>query len=258
MNIHLEQVAWPEVASYLENDNRIIVPVGSTEQHGRFAPLGTDTYLARAIAEDAGRQSSVFVAPPIWTGWSPHHLVQPGTISIRAEVLIELLYDVLCCLAEHGFTNFVVVNGHRVVNISWMQICAERAQRELKVRVVLFDPAWMSREFAGFTDSIGHGEEIEISQMLHCHPELIDLEKAIDNPVPEQPLYHVDPADRHDTLCYVPATRQGMEKIHADSGDTITGHPCRATADKGRAYHDHLVRRLVEVLAQMGEKQENE
>ena len=254
MNIHLEELAWPDVARYLESDNRIILPVGSTEQHGRFAPLGTDTYVARALARDAGRQSGVLVAPPVWTGWSPHHLVQPGTISIRAEVLIELLYDVVQSLAEHGFSNFVIVNGHRLVNIPWMQICAERAQREVAVRVALFDPAWMSREFAGFFDSIGHGEEIEISHMLHSHPELIDLEKAADNPVPDQPLYHVDPTDHRDTLCYVPATRQAMEKMLADSGDTITGHPCRSSADKGRTYHEHLVRRLVEVLAEMRRK----
>ncbi len=254
MNIHLEELTWPDVARYLKNDNRIIVPVGSTEQHGRFAPLGTDTYVALALAQDAGRESGVLVAPPVWTGWSPHHLVQPGTISIRAEVLIELLYDVIQSLAEHGFANFVVVNGHRVVNIPWLQICAERAQRELSVQMALFDPAWMSREFDGFTDVIGHGEEIEISHMLHCHPELIDLEKAADYPVFDQPLYHVDPADQRDTLCYVPATRQAMEDLLEASGDTITGHPSRSNADRGRAYHEHLVRRLVEVLEEMRAK----
>jgi len=255
MHIHLEKCAWPEVETYLQQDDRIILPVGSTEQHGRFAPLGTDTYVAKALAEDAGQRCGVLVAPPLWTGWSPHHLVRPGTISIRAEVLIELLFDVIQSLAEHGFAHFVVVNGHRVVNIPWMQICAERAQRELSVQVALFDPAWMSREFSGFSDSIGHGEEIETSHMLYCHPELIHLERAMDYPAPEQPLYHIDPADQRDSLCYVPATRQAMEKMLTESGDTITGHPRQSNADRGRAYHDHLVKRLVEVLEQMQKKQ---
>ncbi|HHD56247.1 MAG TPA: creatininase family protein, partial [Desulfobulbaceae bacterium] len=137
MNIHLQELTWLQIDEYLQHDDRLIIPVGSTEQHGRFAPLGTDTYVALALAEDAGEKSGVLVAPPVWTGWSPHHLVRPGTISIRAEVLIELLFDTISSFAVHGFAHFVVVNGHRVVNIPWMQICSERAQRELKVRVAL-------------------------------------------------------------------------------------------------------------------------
>jgi len=251
MSIHLQELTWAQVAEYLKHDDRIIIPVGSTEQHGRFAPLGTDTYVAMALAEEAGNRSGVLVAPPVWTGWSPHHLVRPGTISIRAEVLIELLFDMIRSLAEHGFAGFLVINGHRVVNISWMQTSAERAQRELKVQVALFDPAWMSKEFTGFSDAIGHGEEIEISHMLHCFPHLVDLRQARDNPAQGRELYHVDPADSRDSLCYVPATREDMEKILEQSGDAITGQPTKATAEKGRAYHEHLAGRLLQALEQM-------
>ncbi len=254
MSVLLQELTWSQVAEYLQHDDRIILPVGSIEQHGRFAPLGTDTYVAMALAEDAGNRSGVLVAPPVWTGWSPHHLVRPGTISIRAEVLIELFFDIISSLAVHGFAHFLMVNGHRLVNIPWMQICAERAQRELKVRVALFDPAWMSKEFTGFSDAIGHGEEIEISHMLHCFPQLVDLDKARDNAAGERDLYHVDPADSRDSLCYVPATLEDMSKIADDSGDTITGRPTLATAEKGRAYHEHLVGRLVQVLEQMRKK----
>ena len=246
----LEEISWKDVEAYLKTDNRIILPVGSTEQHGAFAPLGTDTYVAKAIAESAGQQAGVLVAPPLWFGWSPHHLVKPGTISVRAEILIEMLSDVIGSLAEHGFANFVVVNGHRIVNIPWMQIAAERVQRTLGVKVVLFDPAYMSKEIAaklGF-GPIGHGEEIEISHMCHCHPNLVRLDEARDHPHAETPLYHLDPQDPRDTLCYVPATRSGLQAVFDDTGDTITGRPSKATPEKGRAYHEHLVGRLVEVL----------
>lgn len=249
----LAERSWKEVDAYLQADNRIIVPVGSTEQHGVFAPLGTDTYVASAIADDAGRQTGVLVAPPLWFGWSPHHLVKPGTISVRAEILIEMLSDIIGSLAEHGFANFVVVNGHRIVNIPWMQIAAERVQRTLGVRVVLFDPAYMSKEIVaelGF-GPIGHGEEIEISHMCHCHPDLIHLEKSHDHPHEQAPLYHLDPQDPRDTLCYVPATRDGLQAVFDKTGDTITGRPGRATPEKGRVYHEHLVRRLVQVLAML-------
>jgi creatinine amidohydrolase len=252
----LEEQSWKDVESYLETDNRIILPVGSTEQHGVFAPLGTDTYVAKAIAESAGQQTGVLVAPPLWFGWSPHHLVKPGTITIRAEILIEVLYDVIASLAEHGFANFAVINGHRIVNISWMQIAAERVQRTLGVKAVIFDPAYMSKEITaelGF-GSIGHGEEIEISHMCHCHPDLVRLDEARDHPHSDTLLYHLDPQDPRDTLCYVPATRSALQAVFDSTGDTITGRPSEATPERGKAYHDHLVRRLVQVLEMLKEE----
>jgi len=246
----LQHQSWQDVEAYLKKDRRIIVPVGSTEQHGCFAPLGTDTLAASAVAEDASAETGVLVAPPLWYGWSPHHLVKPGTITIRAEILIEVLSDVISSLAESGFDRFALVNGHRIVNISWMQIASERAQRELGVRVALFDLAHMSKEISpklGF-GPIGHGEEIEISHMVHRHPELVDLAKAKDHPHQHKPLYHLDPQDSRDSLCYVPATKADMQTVFAQTGDTITGCPTLATAEKGEAYHRHLVARLKEVL----------
>jgi len=251
----LHEMKWPDVLKYLENDDRIIIPWGSTEQHGKFAPLGTDTLAAIALAEDASAKTGVVIAPPMWFGWSPHHLVRPGTISVRAEVLIEVLYDVIKSLAKHGFKKFVVINGHRIVNIPWMQIAAERAQRELKVKVVIFDPAYMSKEIAdklGF-GPVGHAEEIEISHMLYKYPQLIDLSKAKDYVPKEKPLYHVDPRDPRDTLCYVPSTEEDMKSLIEASGDSIVGRPTRSSAEKGKKYHEYLVSRLVEVLNMLKE-----
>ncbi len=249
----LQEQSWQQVEAYLKKDRRIILPVGSTEQHGRFAPLGTDTLAAVAVAEDASAETGVLTAPPMWFGWSPHHLVKPGTISIRAEILIEVLYDAMASLATHGFDKFVVINGHRIVNISWMQIAAERAQRQLDVKVVLFDLAHMSKEISPKLNfgPIGHGEDIEISHMLYRHPDLVDLSIAKDNPHQPRPLYHLDPQDTRDTLCYVPATKEELQAVSDKTGDTITGEPTHASAEKGEAYHRHLVERLKEVLALM-------
>ncbi len=246
----LQEISWSDAEAYLKNDDRIIIPIGSTEQHGTFAPLGTDTYVATALAGDAGSITGVLTSPPLWFGWSPHHLVRPGTISIRAEILIEVLFDMIKSLSENGFKNFIVVNGHRIVNISWMQIAAERAQRELKVKVVLFDPAYMSKEISKKLNfgPIGHAEDIETSHMLYFYPELVNMERAKDNPHEATPLYHLDPHDPRDTLCYVPATKEDLMKVYERTGDTIGGCPTQSTVEKGKAYHDHLVGRLVEVL----------
>ena len=98
--VWLQEQTWSDIETYLKEDDRILLPIGSTEQHGRFAPLGTDTYVAIALAEDVSAELGVLVAPPLWYGWSPHHLVQPGTVSVRAEVLIEVLFDTIESLAR--------------------------------------------------------------------------------------------------------------------------------------------------------------
>ncbi len=248
--VWLHEVTWEEVREALDRSGGVVlIPIGSTEQHGRHLPLGTDTFVAIAIAEDAAKRTGAVVAPPLFYGWSPHHMALPGTVSIRPEVLIELLLDIIRSLREHGFTKFVVINGHRIVNVPWIQIAAEKVQRELGVRVAIFDPAYMSKEIAeelGF-GPVGHADEAETSHMLYIKPELVYMDRAVDHRPEERKLYHVDPRSREDTLCYVPSTAETMKRIAAVSGGVI-GEPSKASRDRGRKYHEHLVNRLVEVI----------
>ncbi|MCP4722948.1 MAG: creatininase family protein, partial [Desulfobacteraceae bacterium] len=174
-------MTWEEVETSIKTSNQtIILPFGSTEQHGPHLPVGTDTMVAVTLAEDAAKKTGIPVAPPLWFGWSPHHMVHPGTITIRPEVLSEIAYDMISSLLHHGFKNFILINGHRIVNLSWLQIAGEKAKRKLGVKVVLFDPAFMSKSIIssiGWGD-VGHAEEIETSHMMHRHPELVKLERA--------------------------------------------------------------------------------
>jgi creatinine amidohydrolase len=253
MSVWLQNLSWEEVGAKLKaGEDVVIIPVGSTEQHGRHLPLGTDTMVATFIAEDAAVAAGCLVAPPVWFGWSPHHMVLPGTITIRPEVLIELLYDVIDSLQQHGFRKFVVINGHRIVNIPWMQIAAERAQRLLGVKVALFDPAYMSKEIVSRLNfgTVGHAEEIETSHMMHKEPELVRLEMADNNPVYKTPLYSVDPSYAGDTLCYVPSTREHI-RIQAEKAGGTGGEPSKSSAEKGKLYHKHLVENLVKVISSL-------
>ncbi len=237
-----------------ESRGTIILPIGSTEQHGPHLPVGTDTLVAVVLAEAAAQKAKVVVAPPLWFGWSPHHMVLPGTITIRPEILVEVVYDVVKSLHQHGFDNFVFLNGHRIVNIPWLQIAGERAKRELGVRVVIFDPAYMSKEISqslGWGE-VGHAEEIEGSHMWYCHPELVKMELAKDNPHKHRKLYHIDPRHTGDTLCYVPSSPTEQEELVRISGGA-SGEPSKASREGGKKYHEHLVERLVEVIEALRE-----
>lgn len=251
--VWLQNLTWEEVQHKLDDGTRtIILPVGSTEQHGYHLPVGTDTMVANALAESAAREASALVAPPIWLGWSPHHMVLPGTITIRPEVLIEVVFDVIQSLHAHGFECFVLLNGHRIVNISWLQIVGERAKRMLGVKVILFDPAYMSKSIANDLGwgEVGHAEEIESSHMWYYYPELVKMDRARDNPHIENPLYHVDPGYSGDTLCYVPSSPEQMVSSVETAGGT-TGTPSKACRESGKVYHEHLVERLVQAIREL-------
>lgn len=249
--VWLQNLTWQEVKQRTtQSKGTIILPIGSTEQHGYHLPVGTDTMVANSIAEDAAVKAGVLVAPPLWFGWSPHHMVLPGTITIRPELLIEILFDIIQSLHRHQFDRFILLNGHRIVNISWLQIVAERAKRELRVKVVIFDPAYMSKEFDnqfGWGE-LGHAEEIESSHMWYCYPDLVKMDRAQDNPHHHRRIYHVDPKYAGDTLSYVPSSSSEMKVLAKKSGGTA-GEPSKASREGGQKYHEHLVKRLVEVIA---------
>ena len=242
----LQELKWTDVAAYLKKDDRIIIPIGSIEQHGPWLPLGTDSFSAIGLAEDAGKETGVIVAPPIWYGWSSHHMAFPGTVNVRPEVLINYLFDIIKSLSTHGFKKFILINGHRVMNMIWMQISADKAQSELNVKIVIFDPAYMSKEIVeqlGF-GPLGHAEEIEGSHTLFKYPHLVDVSKANQNEIVEEELYHPDPRDMRDTLIYIPSTKEDR-KYHGTMGSDERAN--LISKEKGEKYHKHLLKRLIQV-----------
>ncbi len=248
--IRLQDMTWEEVQQIVEKSSKtILLPFGSTEQHGPHLPVGTDTMVAVTLAEDAGQKACVPVAPPLWFGWSPHHMILPGTITIRPDLLAEIAFDIIFSLHHHGFRKFILINGHRIVNIAWLQMAGERAKRELGVKLVIFDPAYMSKSIIASLGwgSVGHAEEIESSHMMYRYPDLVKMDRAVDNPHTPKTLYSVDPSHKGDTLCYVPSSPAEMKAATLKSGGT-SGEPSKASVKGGQHYHDHLVSRLVEII----------
>lgn len=110
--MRLQLCTWPEVENYLKFSGGIILPIGSTEQHGPSGLIGTDALCAQAIAEGVGLQVQALVAPPINVGMALHHLAFPGSISLRPSTLIQVVLDIVTSLAKAGFTHFYFINGH--------------------------------------------------------------------------------------------------------------------------------------------------
>lgn len=110
MLLHLS--TWPEVEAYLEQSKGIILPIGSTEQHGPTGLIGTDAICAEAIARGVGEATGAIVGPTINVGMALHHTAFPGTISLRPSTMIQLVRDYVTCLTRAGFTKFFFINGH--------------------------------------------------------------------------------------------------------------------------------------------------
>ena len=109
--MRITDMNWFQVESYLQTDDRCIVPLGSTEQHA-YLSLSVDSLLAERVALDAAEPLGVPVFPVLHYGVAPYFRAYPGTVTLRVETYIQIIRDILDSLRDTGFKRIVLVNGH--------------------------------------------------------------------------------------------------------------------------------------------------
>jgi len=109
--MRIEDLSWMDVENYLKTDDRLILVLGACEQHG-YLSLLTDVKIPLALADAASQQTGVLVAPPLNFGSSPYFLSYPGTFSLRASTLLDVVEDLLRSAYRHGFRHILLLNGH--------------------------------------------------------------------------------------------------------------------------------------------------
>ena len=102
---------WMQVEEYLRADDRVVLPLGSTEQHG-FLSLETDNILAEGVSAEAAEPLGVLVLPVLAYGLTPSFAAYPGSPTLRLETFAAVLRDLLDSLHGQGFRRFLLVNGH--------------------------------------------------------------------------------------------------------------------------------------------------
>ncbi len=204
--MRLQLATWPEVEAYLGKSRAIILPIGSTEQHGPNGMIGTDALTADAIANGVGEETGALVAPPIAVGMAQHHMAFAGSMTLRPSTLIAVVRDCVVSLARHGFERFFFINGHggniATVTAAFSEIYAESSLgapgNRAGLKCVLRN--WwenaqvraLSKDLFGNAEG-GHATPSEVSVTWFLHP---DAQKPMTLDPPIAPYGHfADAAD---------------------------------------------------------------
>jgi creatinine amidohydrolase len=109
--VRVADLNWMQMEEYLRRDDRIVLPLGSTEQHG-YLSLATDAILAERVAVEAAEPLGVPVLPALAYGITPYFAAYPGSPSVKQDTYLALVSELLDSLRGQGFKRFLLVNGH--------------------------------------------------------------------------------------------------------------------------------------------------
>jgi creatinine amidohydrolase len=109
--MRFEDCSWFDVEKYLQNENRLILVLGACEQHG-YLSLLTDSKIPLALADAASQKTGVLVSPVVNYGISPYFMDYPGSFSLRATTLLDLVEDLTRSAYHQGFRRLLFLNGH--------------------------------------------------------------------------------------------------------------------------------------------------
>ena len=111
LRMRIADLNWMQLEAYLQRDDRIVLPLGSTEQHA-YLSLATDAILAERVAVEAAEPLDVPVLPALAYGLTPYFAAFPGSPSVRLETYLSFVGELLDSLRGQGFKRFLLVNGH--------------------------------------------------------------------------------------------------------------------------------------------------
>ncbi|HEY8446409.1 MAG TPA: creatininase family protein [Thermomicrobiales bacterium] len=176
------RLTWAELDAAIARQPVVILPTGSTEQHGRHLPLDVDLFLTESVCLEVGKRAEgkVLVLPPIPYGLNLHHIDFPGTIHIEPEIFIAFCLNVTKSVAYHGFQKIMIVNGHGS-NGPLIDIIARRTTLEtnsLCTALSYFAFALEAFKKVKDTEVIAHADEFETSLYLYLAPERVQMDKA--------------------------------------------------------------------------------
>jgi creatinine amidohydrolase len=223
---YLKTLVPDEVRFILERDSRLLVPVGTCEQHGPHLPLGCDTIIVERLADDLSAAFDILRAPTIEYGVN-HATARPfaGNATVRRKTLHRWMNDLLGSWEQAGVDAFILLTAHGYDPHQE----ALSTLRTLRARVFTVDV--FALDFAGLLedpDGPMHGSELDTSLLLYLAPELVRMERAQD---------------------YVPSARQSARNRRVirslpELSPGSLGRPSLATREKGERLYKMIYERI--------------
>lgn len=242
-------MTWPEVNEVIAEGRVAVIPVGAIEQHGYHLPVDTDNLFVDQICSRAAERAPdlMVVLPVIHYGFNDHNMDFPGTISIKMQHFIDYCFDVGASLAYHGFRRILYLNGHGS-NGPLCNLIARRITNETEALAgsinhweLAYDVI-MGQAEAG-PKGVDHACEWETSEYLYLKPELVQMDKAVDEFA----------VDRGGPRWLYPNVAGGSTWVYfmnnwsrmSESG--VNGAATLGTAEKGKVMIEATIDRLVTV-----------
>ncbi|OGD19723.1 MAG: hypothetical protein A2Y69_06805 [Candidatus Aminicenantes bacterium RBG_13_59_9] len=175
----LPEMSWTDVRAYLKTCDMVIIPLGSTEQHGPHLPLGTDYYEALEISKKISERTGVAVAPVLWAGYSEYHSGFPGTLSLEPETMEQVLFETAKMLMKYGFKRFLFFNYHGGNNIVQSNIVHRINHATAATAIAIGHGSALQKEADADEDFFDwHAGKSETSIMLYLRPDLVRMDRA--------------------------------------------------------------------------------
>ena len=241
------RLTWPETNEAIAMKKVVILPTGSTEQHGPHLPTETDAFLVESVCLEAGKRAPdrVLVLPTGSYGLNLHHIDFPGTIHIEPEVFIAFCVNITKSVAYHGFEKILIVNGHgsnfplvdlvaRKTNLATKSLCA--AVQYIGLAIEAFNRV---KE----TPVVAHADELETSLYLHLAPERVRFDKAVAGNDVMGKYMSSDSTGNYPVRFSDYWGRWTQKGVHGD--------PTRATAEKGKIVFEAAVSGLIEIVDEL-------
>ncbi len=217
-----------QVGAIIADDPRLIIPVGTCEQHGPHLPVGAATIIAERLADDLSAEFGVIRAPTIEYGVNVvTERSFAGSASMRKKTLHRMLNDLLASWEANGFREFILLTAHD--HDPHQEALDTVVTSVARVRVVDVFAVNIADLLEGQREHM-HGDEADTSLLLYLAPELVHMELAQDYLMSREGLRRY---------------RRGALRVPKGSPGSI-GRPTLASAAKGSAIYHRLRERISE------------
>ena len=239
-----------EMVEAVKEIDNVIVPLGTVEQHGPHLPVGTDVFIPITVARHVAEKTRVLVAPPIYYGNSLSMAAMKGVFTITPESLAVLLLDLCRSFVKQGFKKIIFINGHGG-NKQVLNFIGQKARMETGALIARID--WwdiVTGEIPTICEKVvQHADEGETSMMLACHPELVDMKKAMRDSTSEKLTNELtDGKPKNLPQVFVSFTKW--------SKTGLIGDATKASKAKGEKIMKAVVENIVSFLQQLDKHEE--